>query len=229
MRRFLVILQLVLMVAMMTACGKGGGSQSPPVDVPVSDGSIVRGRAYLIVNSDGTIDYYDETAYTKKFLLNLLISSAYAATASVPITYVNAAAVQYTITPSFGSPTLTGDELDLGTIGLATIDDNSLKVCGAGGNTKCTKAIIRLYTTGTSAGFIHSTDGYSVPVLSGGNEIGLGAANAVIVQQVTIASNKNRLRLSDFPAPTYPVKADMSNAGAGSYSMTLVMEYVLAL
>lgn len=231
MKKLILILNLVLLTSLMVACGKGGGGGSsyvPPVDTPVEDGSVVRGRAYLVVNSDGTIDYYDETAYIKKVLLNALIPTAHAATASIPITYTNAANIDFEIDPSFSNPDSSGETRTLGTVSLANIDDNKLKVCGTG-NQKCTQAIIRLYTTGATAGLIHETDGYGIPVMFGAGTIGLGAANAAVVQIVAIAQSKNRLRLADFPSPTYTVTADFSNAGYGNYSMTLVVEYVLSL
>jgi hypothetical protein len=59
---------------------------------------------------------------------------------------------------------------------------------------------------------------------------GLGSANAVIVQTLTgIPNNKNVIRHTDFsPTPTFNIDGDFTNAGAGSYSTTVVVEYALA-
>ncbi len=231
------LLVLSFMVAMLAACGRDcdGNGQLTPIGTVGFDNAVVHGRAYLIVNSDGSMEAYDETAYYNKklnMLLALVIPSAIAQSASVPITYTNSASITYSISTAGLLPNPTQDAsniLDLGSLSLSTLDDNKLKVCGTGGTTKCTKAFIRFYTTGTMAGFTNASDGYGVPVTSGSQTIGLGVANAIKVQEITIGSTKNRIVLADFPSPTYPLKADMSNAGAGTYTMTLVMEYALSL
>jgi hypothetical protein len=57
--------------------------------------------------------------------------------------------------------------------------------------------------------------------------VGLGAANAAVVQKISIAANKHVLHLSDFPSSQYQMRTDFTEAGAGSYSTTLVIEYGL--
>lgn len=222
----------ILAFALMQGCGSsqdesGHGPAIPPGVGPGAqdDGSVVRGVAIV------TITNTQETQLTKLF--GLLMPSAYAATGSMVVTYVNAASVSFTInTAAFLAGSFTGTTLSLGHVDLASLDDNSLKVCNPGGNTKCTQGIIRVYTTGTTAGFVHTVDGYGAPVYTGSlnpsTALGLNTAGAVQVQNVAIAGNKNRLRLSDFPTPDYAVTSDFSNAGSGSYSMTYVVEYALA-
>ena len=53
-------------------------------------------------------------------------------------------------------------------------------------------------------------------------------AKQILGMKVNIANNKNTLQLADFPNPKYGVKVDFTDAGAGSYSSTLVVEYLLA-
>lgn len=222
---------IVCLSLMMAACGGGdsssgsggGGAPAEPVGVVSSDDSVIKGRAVYQVDAQST------SALLRLFNM---FQMAYAATGTTTVTYTNAASVSFQINiASFGAGSFTGSTLSLGTFGLSDIDDNHLKVCNPGGNTKCTKAAIRVYTTGSVAGFVHTTDSYGAPVYAGTlnptTEVGLNTAGSVQVQQITIASNKNRLRLSDFPSPTYGATSDFSNAGSGSYSMTFVVEYIL--
>ena len=91
----------------------------------------------------------------------------------------------------------------------------------------------RTYTTGVAgAGIWNAADGYGAPLTTGSpaSTIGLGTTGAVNVQSYTIPSNKNVLNLSDFTgSPKYTFAADFTNAGAGTYSTTLVIEYGLSL
>jgi hypothetical protein len=60
--------------------------------------------------------------------------------------------------------------------------------------------------------------------------VGLGAANAAVMQTISIAATKRVVRLSDFsPMPNYNIKFDFTDAGAGDYSTTIVLEYGLSL
>jgi hypothetical protein len=136
----------------------------------------------------------------------------------------------------FSVPPLTGDTLNLGILSISALKDNDLRVCGTNGKTKCTKAIVRMYTTGQAgAGLWNTLDGYGAPLKAGlsGNPMqttGLNAVAAVTLQEYTIPSTKNVLNLSDLSqATSYAIEADFSNAGAGSYQTTIVLEYGLAL
>lgn len=230
MKKFLLLVALLIVSgcgsnAPQGSSGFSAGEPLPPVGEVLPDDSVIRGRAEV------QVDASQDTAFHK--VLKMLMPYAYAATGVTTVTYTNAASVSFTINvASLGASGFTGTTLNLGSVALATIDDNSLKVCNPGGNTKCTNAYIRVYTTGSVAGFVQQADLYGAPVYAGtlnpSTAVGLLAAGSVQVQAVAIAGNKNRLRLSDFPTPTYAVTSDFSNAGAGSYSMNFVVEYVLA-
>lgn len=218
----------LLFVVLMAGCGKDAsneGGSNFPVGLPKEDGSVVRGRAEVQVGAS------QSTAMLKLFYK--LIPYAYAATGTTTVTYTNAERVNFTInTTLFGASGFTSDTLNLGSISISSIDDNKLKVCGINGNQKCNLAIIRVYTIGTIEGFVNTADQYGVPVYAGSLNpsmpVGLNSNGSVQVQTVNI-SNKNRLRLNDFPTPSYEVKSDFSNAGSGDYSMNFVVEYVLSL
>jgi len=226
----------VLLVALLTLAGCGseppqssnGSAESlPPVGQPLADDSVIRGRAEFQVSAS------NDTAFHK--FIKELLPYAYAATGGYTVTYTNAAAVSFTINvAAFAAAGFSGDILSLGHVDLASLDDNSLKVCGVGGNQKCVKGIIRVYTTGLVSGFVNTDDGsYGAPVYAGSlnptTAVGLNSAGAAQVQVVNIANNKNRLRLSDFSSPQYNVNADFANAGSGNYSMNFVVEYILSL
>lgn len=218
MKKLLITLSLGL-----AACSPGFKSIEllPPVGEVLPDHSIIRGRALFVVSSD-------QYRFT---WLDLFLPHVYAATGSTNVAYVNAAAVNFSINnTNFVAGAFTGETLSLGSVSLASLSDNNLKICGVGGNQKCTSAIIRVYTTGSVAGFVH-TDGYGAPVFAGllnpNSPVGLNTAGSVQVQTYTIPANKNKVKLSDFPSPTYSVTSDFSNAGSGNYSMVFVVEYVL--
>lgn len=195
-----------------------------PIGPDGTDDAVVRARIIYNVTAD-------EQSFISK-VLQLVLPYSWAATASTTITYTNAPNVTFTVNnANFIAGTMTGDTLSLGNLSLTALDDNHLKVCNPGGNTKCTNAAIRMYTTGSVAGFVHQSDNYGLPVYAGtlnpSTALGLNAVGSVQVQTLTIAGNKKRVKLSDFPTPTYAVTSDFTNAGSGSYSMSLVLEYVL--
>lgn len=232
MKHSIALLSLVL----LSACGGSPSTVTqapqplPPIEVPGPDNVVVHGRAVVTISNE------QETA-----MMNLwnrfIMPRAYAASSgSSVVTYTNAASTNFTINvtglaPTF-TPTFTGNTLNLGSVALATLSDNNLKVCNPGGNTKCTQAIIRVYTTGSTAGFIQTTDLYGAPVFTGtlnpASAVGLNAAGSVQVQLFTIIASDHKIGIVDFPSPTYAVTSDFSNAGAGNYSMTYVVEYALA-
>jgi len=221
-------------IGMILTTGCGGyyvtdNSPTPDINLPpvgeinTEDNAVVRARAVLNVSSE------QPSLLTKFF--NKLLPNAYAALASTTVTYTNAAAVNFTIsTAGLVQGSVTGTILSLGSITMSGVDDNHLKVCNPGGNTKCTQAVIRMYNTGSTAGLVHA-DGYAIPVYAGtlnpSTALGLNVAGSVQVQNYTIPGNRNRVRLSNFASPTYAVTTDLENAGSGSFSMVLVVEYVL--
>ncbi len=160
--------------------------------------------------------------------------SAYAATGTTVVSYNNAAAVGFTINIAALAPgAYTGSTLSYGSISLATLSDNSLKVCGVGGTTKCNTAIIRMYTTGSVAGFVNTDESYGVPLYAGSlnpsSPLGLNSAGSVQVQTYTIPGSTHKLTMANFPSPQYNMSVDMSNAGSGQYDTNLVVEYALSL
>lgn len=137
---------------------------------------------------------------------------------------------------SFSVPTLSSvSGVSFGSLNITALSDNNLKICGTG-NQKCTSAALRVYTTGQAgAGFWNSVDSYGAPITAyvGTNTpgtVGLNSANATYVETVTIGSTKNVVTLSDFsPAPNINIVGDFSNAGAGTYSATINVEFVVGL
>lgn len=217
----------------LTSCGRnttkyGPTPPLPPIDTPLADNTVVHGRAFVTISSEKD-DLF--SLFIKK-----LMPSAYAASGSTTVTYTNAASTNFTINvaglaPTF-TPTFTGNTLNLGSVALATLSDNNLKVCNPGGNTKCTSAIIRVYNTGATAGFIQTVDLYAAPVFTGALNpavaLGLNSAGAVQVAVDAIPATQHKENLTDISPTTYAVTSDFSNAGAGAYSMVYVVEYALA-
>ncbi len=226
-------LNVVMGVFALALVGCGGyvptaGSPLPPVGVPGEDGAVIHGRAEVSVES------VQEYAVIKMLREMLFPQTKWAATGATVVTYTNVASTNFTIdVANLGGvgATFSGDTLNLGYVSLSGLNDNNLKVCNPGGNTKCTQAVIRVYTTGATAGFVHQTDGYGLPVYAGtlnpSSQVGLNAGGSVQVQTYTIPAGKNRIRLTEFPSPSYTVTSDFANAGVGTYGMTLVVEYVL--
>ncbi len=157
------------------------------------------------------------------------------ATISNPVTIVNPAHVTFTLDGAgILNPPITNALLNFGKLAIGSLSDNNLRQCGTDGRAKCTRAYIQMYTTGVAgAGLWNAVGGYGMPIytnLTGSPRltIGLNQANAAVVQQITIPTPRNVLRLSDFTVtPSYEMRADMTEAGAGSYSTTLVVEYGL--
>jgi len=134
----------------------------------------------------------------------------------------------------FVIPTLSNDVLSFGSLKLKTLSTNDLRKCPNNPARKCKKAIIRIYTSGVAgAGFYNTEDGYGVPLLASSAlpeaEVGLGVENSYSVHEIVIPANKHTIQLSDFsPAPVINVKGDFTNAGAGTYSTTINVEFALA-
>lgn len=194
-----------------------GGSRTPESSQGITNG-VVKVMAYVPVEMDGSGN----------------IRSA--AKVENPVTIVNPTNVKFEISGNaITYPPITNAMLDFGKLTIGDVFDNNLSVCGANGKTRCTKAYIQMYTIGTPGAGVWNTDGSSggMPIYANQTgsarlTVGLNAANAAVVQQFTIAAVKNVLRLSDFPtAAAYEMRSDFTNAGAGTYSTTLVVEYGL--
>jgi hypothetical protein len=122
-----------------------------------------------------------------------------------------------------------GDQ-SFGSLDISKLRDNKLRVCGTNGNAQCATAALRVYTSGKPGSGLWNDDaGYGLPISTNGNEVGLTAANAVLLDSIDI-SGMRRLSLADFTTETsfqVPLAVNFDNAGAGSYGATIVMEYVL--
>jgi hypothetical protein len=158
-------------------------------------------------------------------------TSSSALTETQPIVVTNAASSNMSLdATSFNIPTISNALLSFGYLQLKTLLDNDIKVCG-NGHQKCSKAIIRMYTAGTAlAGIYNSVDNYGIPLYAGQttfSEVGLSATGAVTLQTFNIPNNRNTVQLADFPNPKYNIQADFSDAGTGTFSTTLVVEYGL--
>lgn len=249
-------LMSALLFIILAACSpghNGGGSPYTPPQPPKEDNNQYFPIASAIISVSS---YGDIAAMAKKkgiSIASLFMSTAFAevaqGSATVNVIYTNPSVTAFTInTASFGNAmTVTGDELNMGTISLSSLDDNSLKVCtGVGApQNKCNRLYIRVFTLGTAtggitntAGFINTSDPtpYGIDVLAGSvlTPIGFNSSptagtitNAAVVHTYVIPSNMNRVRLSNISAPSIPVKADLSNAGSGNYEMNLVVQYAL--
>lgn len=158
-----------------------------------------------------------------------------AARVESPVTITNPSAVTFVLSDkAITSPSISNTLLDFGKLGIGELFDNSLNVCGSTGKKKCTKAYIQMYTIGKpGAGLWNVDGGYGMPIYANQTSsprlvVGLGAANAAVLQTVAIPANKNVLRLSDFPVvPAYELRTDFTQAGAGVYTTTVVVEYGL--
>lgn len=231
-------LLIFLMLIIAASCGgdRPGPSQGhtppPPVDTPTPDGYIPVSQAII------TIKQQEDTVAMKTLKMFNPISVAYAASESVTVTYVQAENSTMTLNTTALVPSMStdGNTLDLGSITISDLRANKLKICGAGGNEKCTSAIIRIYTQelvgfAGIGGFVNKTDGYGIDTYAGKSTadtlVGLTSTNAATVQSYTIPSSDNKINLSDFPSPTYLMEVDFSNGGAGSYEMTIIVELAL--
>jgi len=136
------------------------------------------------------------------------------------------------ITPSEDTD---GNILNLGSLSIDIIKVNHLKICGAGGNEKCTSAIIRVYTNDLGGantgldGFVNITDNYAeAPVnimsSSGSAVVGHTLTNATLLTTYTIPAKDNKLTQDDFTMTSFPLTVDFSNAGAGDYQMSIELE-----
>jgi len=200
---------------LVSACGKS--KDTNPLSGLSPDDYVVKARAEFHVTTDPSARPFRA-----------------AAQATQPVTVALSPSTTMTLdNASFTTPTITNAVMDFGSLKIATLTDNNLKVCGAGGNQPCGTALVRVFTTGTTgAGIFNAADNFGAPLtatLTTPLSVGLLVANAAVMQTMTIPATKKVVRLSDFsPAPNYNFKADFTNAGAGSYSTTIVVEYALA-
>jgi len=207
-----------LATLIVTACGSEDPSANP-VSIPESN-IVVRATAEMPISMGGQGRLFGRNA-TKK--------------ADVAIRITNPAIVSMSVDDSeIAVPEMNLNIEDFGWLEISDLRDNDLKACGPDGRTKCNRALIRMYTTGEAgAGFYNSEERYGVPILAtltAPLELGLSAAQAVVIQSLVIPDSKRVVRLEDFGAvPKYNIDGDFREAGAGSFSTTLVIEYALGL
>lgn len=244
---------VLLLSILLTACGsfKSVNQSQNLVETPVLVVPIV--SATITVGSYGDLAKLKQTMPEK--FARLIIPNANAqvqGSGVISVVYNNPGVSTFTLnTSSFMSgafPSVSGDELNLGNISIQSLDDNTLRVCtgvGAPGN-KCNRAYIRVFTLGQNiSGSITNTPGfinvdaspvYGIDVLAGtittpigynSNSMASSVTNSAQVFSYTIPNNLNRLRLTNTGPVSFPVKADLSNAGSGQYEMRLVIQYAL--
>ena len=115
------------------------------------------------------------------------------------------------------------DTLDFGQYGFDIIRINQLSVCGTGTD-KCTEARIIVYVSSANAGLYNNTDGYSVPMyINGTTGIGHLIGNANELASYSIPASDRKLTNTDFGTVVWPLTADFSNGGAGSYGASITM------
>jgi len=228
MKKELLLVMVLLLGGMLIGCantqepGENLSDSLKPVGVTDEAGVVVRSRALLNVE-------LGSSPVNPKW-------AALAISTPTSITVVNAAAVSMAVDASqFVAPVISNTLLDFGLLKISDLFDNQLKVCGTSGKEKCGTALIRVYTTGQAgAGIFNALDNFGAPITAGipGSSllpVGLDIAGAAEVHRFLIPGNKHVLRLSDLsPAPDYQILADFTNAGAGTYSTTIVLEYALA-
>jgi hypothetical protein len=207
-----------------TETGSGATPPSSPVgSLPIgnqSDGSVIKGRVTVNVGT-GT-----QTHQAHELDQNVGDSNN-------SITYTDGPNVTFTVnTATFLPGVINGTTLSLGDFILTALNDNNLEVCGPNNNAQCTTAVLRVYTTGTLAGFVNTTDPspYGVNVFTSGLNptipVVLGEPG-VVTETFTILPTTHQVIFANFPNHQFNVTADFSNAGEGTYQMTYVFEYAL--
>lgn len=225
----------LMAASLLSGCGSGVGDNPaanlrlPPVGVPDAQGIVVKSRAVTEINTGAP--------HALMRLINGFMLSAFAAQEVISVTNGTDTAMTMDSSQWSVPSQISSQMLNFGILAVSDLRDNNTRVCGADGKTKCTKAIIRAYTTGKPGGGLWNTaDGYGSPVLmalageAATATVGLESAGAITLQSISIANNKNVIRETDFtPTPAYGVNADFTNAGVGTFSGTLVIEYALSL
>ena len=208
----------LVLLFLLAGCGSDESDPSNPVTTIPDSKLTYRARANIRMASEGAAMF-----------------SRNAKKADVSITIVNPAMVSLSVDDSnLSVPEIDSDTESFGWLQIDDLRDNDLSACGTSGHDKCDTAVIRMYTIGAAGpGFYNAAEGYGVPLLATLTTpltLGLNAANAVTIQSIAIPSSKRLVKLSDFALPPkYNLDGDFSNAGAGSFSANLVVEYVCAL
>lgn len=252
MKKHIYLTILTVSLVILSGCAKGFKvipSEYKEDESPDTNVYFPIASATINVNSYGQMSRFLKQ---KNPMVSLFLARAIAdvpqGSASVNVTYNNPGARSFSInTSSLGTGiTTTGTDLNLGSVTISALDDNTLRVCTgvSAPNNKCNRLYIRVFTLGTATGgitgtpgFINTTNGsYGLDVFAGSVLTPLGSnpsataasvTNAATVYTYVIPNGSNRNRLSNLSIPSIPIKADLSNAGDGSYEMNLVVQYAL--
>ena len=217
------------------------------------DGAVVKARARLnlVLGSNGEgkgeilAAYVDGQNPSEEISPEIEIFAGQASGTDVSVTLPVSTSYALDLSSFIASPTISNQVISFGNLGLAnTFYDNNIKVCGSSQNGQCTLASIRAYTapatgvTNAGNGLWNANGGYGVPLSikdSAGvaQEILLGQSASKLLESFQITSGKRVLTYSDWQAfggviPSFAVSADFTLAGAGVYSATLILEYVLS-
>ena len=195
-------------------------TKQDPVLAPIGavnpDGSVVKSRSIMSLDLGTTFPQQAQD-------IGILIVNAAYTTVTIDNTQIIMPSAIKTV-------------LSLGQLRLTELSDNNLAVCGQNGNTPCGHAVIRIYTLKTSnstgPGMYNISAASSAPIKAGQIHlatVGLNPSGATIIQSIRIPSTTHVLRVTDFPNPIYNIQVDFSNAVAGTYSATLIVEYMLML
>lgn len=230
----------------MTACGPGFHVKNYENPEPENITYFPVASATINVASYGSLSFMKRKPSFMDLLIPQAIAQVAQGSATVTVIYNNPSATVFTVnTASLGnSVTVSGDDLNLGSLSISGLDDNSLRVCTGAPQSRCNKLYIRIFTLGTAsggitgtAGFINTAGLYGIDVFAGSvtTPIGFNASatagtvtNAATVYEFNINNGTNRVRLSQLSIPVIPIKASLANAGNGPYEMNLVVQYALA-
>lgn len=220
----------------LSACQKSPSHQ-PAAVAPVAPPQVVQGDlAPMVVKSRASIVISTNDTDGISVVTNEQFA-ARGANKNLPINVTNPAVSTATFNvASFKVPKVTNAVLNFGSIAMTGLTDNDLEVCGPTANQRCNNAVIRMYTTGVAgAGLYNDAGKYGMPLTAklgtnAASAIGLEVANATVVYSYAIPAGQHAVVQANLsPAPTFQMSSDFTNAGAGSYSTTLIIEYGLTL
>jgi sugar lactone lactonase YvrE len=231
---------LISLLIFLSACASRNNNDASPSNLPNVNNNLPSGSSYTrakaefdaSVGGDGTASFQ-------------LVKKSYASgTCShgtcidyTDITVTNATQTTFALTQGGTLYTPTAGNNNLGTITTLTIGtlfDNDLFSCGG---QKCTSAAINIYTTNVNggAGLYNSVNGQSIPLTVTGPLVSTPTgvpylqANELTLNSLPISSSQQVVSLANnfFSTDSYPLKADFSKAGAGTYKAHVVVEYDL--
>lgn len=205
-----------------TSCG--GPGEKPPENKRVEvEQPIVTQQEPITVRASTTWDIKSEDG----------VAWLVPASGTTVINSVISASVEFTLSgTNFISPLVPGTGVtSYGYLRLTHLRDNDLEVCGLGGDEQCTTAAIRIYTTGPGPGFYNSEKAATLPITTTSSvNVGFGPENATQLASVDVSADDVLNLVEMTGGPTFlkiPISINFTEAPAGSYTTTLVVEYVL--